>query len=185
MKKYNVTVNGVTYEVLVEEARTILLAEHDRIKPKSVALHKEKDIIARFKKAFEEYGFTEAKLCEVLSAATGKEYEVDYVAERKGDAYHIVLHVLERDEFRPSDTFAPTPVKTIYAKAVDPELEVYTMDLSDVKGYLRDMYKVEDMILEDFESLEKISPKMFTHILKALESKYFEIKKSESKPVKR
>ena len=47
------------------------------------------------------------------------------------------------------------------------------------------MYRVEDIILDNFETLESDSSLIFTHVLKEIEKKYFEILKEETRTVKK
>ena len=62
---------------------------------------------------------------------------------------------------------------------------VPTQDLSSVKSFLLDMYRIEDIILNNFETLEEDSQEIFTYVLQAIEKKYFEILKEETRTVKK
>ena len=162
---------------LVDAEVAKLLAEHDRVKPKSVELHKEKDILDRFKRAFKASKIDAESLCLLLEEKTGKKYTVEYIPVNTAEDYLVSLEVLEHEEGQ----FA----NIVYSQIVDKDLRVPTTDLSHVKGYLADMYRIEDIILDNFETLESDSALIFTHVLKAIEKDYFEILKEETKSVKK
>ena len=164
-------------KVLVDAEVAKLLAEHDRVKPKSVELHREKDILDRFKLAFKESHIDAESLCLLLEEKTGKKYNVEYVAVLTGEDYQIALEVLEHVK--------GFDASIVYYQIVDKDLRVTTRDLSNVKSYLADMYRIEDVILDNFETLESDSSLIFTHVLKEIEKKYFEILKEETRTVKK
>ena len=160
---------------LVAEEVMVLLAEHDRIKPKSVELHKEKEILERFKKAFHESHIDAESLCLILEEKTGKKYSVEYAAVTASEDYRVAIQVVEKGN----------PARIIYNQIVDNDLFVPTQDLSSVKSFLLDMYRIEDIILNNFETLEEDSQEIFTYVLQAIEKKYFEILKEETRTVKK
>ena len=164
-------------KVLVDAEVAKLLAEHDWVKPKSVELHREKDILDRFKLAFKESHIDAESLCLLLEEKTGKKYTVEYVAVLTGEDYQIALEVLEHVK--------GFDASILYYQIVDKDLRVTTRDLSNVKSYLADMYRIEDVILDNFETLESDSSLIFTHVLKEIEKKYFEILKEETRTVKK
>ena len=160
---------------LVAEEVMVLLAEHDRIKPKSVELHKEKEILARFTRAFHESHIDAESLCLILEEKTGKKHSVEYVAIPSADDYKVAVEVQEKGN----------PERVIYSQIVDKDLFVPTKDLTSVKSFLADMYRIEDVILNHFETLEEDSQEIFTYVLQAIEKKYFEILKDETKTIKK
>lgn len=181
-KIHNCTVMVLQLKAAIDEVvkaqRDLLLAEHDRNKPKSVELHMERVILDRFKRAFVETGIDGNKLCEILGSATGKEYHVDYIPVANGAGeYYVYISLLEYANNGEA-------AKTIYSRRVGDDVEFSSPDLSDIKPTLEYLYHIEDYIHEDFENINAETAFLFKHILTAIEPKYFELKKADNAPKK-
>ena len=167
-----------------------LLSQHDRARPRMLVIQKEKAILERLKKAYKSLNLDTLGVCNLLKSNTGKEYRVKYeLVPALGikDKYCVSINVYEynsEDKIKAEVSHGTYKMRKIYSHLVNDRLVVGTDDSSWMEKFLNDLYKLEDVIFVNFETLQNDSSEMFRYIMKAMEKPYYEILKQELTEVK-